>query len=612
MVVQHFLSQLLKKKVHPITGRSRGPLRTEEEQTAAPEAVDQAGDDPPTEDSQESGETPTNDDGIESGGSDASDEISGEDGRDDIDGGLGADLIDAGNGSDEVDGGKGDDSLDGGQGDDTLIGGLGDDTFAGGEGADLFDLSLGSDVIKDFNPEDGDRIILPDGQEFDLIQDGDDLVILLEDGSSRVLEGLSREAFEQQLQELILSLAAIKPVETEIVLTDGDDPFSPKEATDEPLKIDALAGNDTVEASDGDDTLDGGDGDDTLIGGAGDDRMIGRRGNDLLIGGEGGDTYVLTRGNDTIEGFSLDQDRLLVLKGQKYASEEIDDERGQGLLINLFEDDENPKTDDPKSSTLILGIGKGELQAHNILIKSGDLEVPYSEAGDIKGVIKGSNDSDYERVDDDGVVEESGKGRLIGTKRDDVIAGRGGNDQLSGEEGDDILEGGEGVDTLLGGRGDDWLSGGGDGDVYIISRGNDTIDGFNKERDRVALLIGQEYETENTDQGLLVHLVDPDDETIEHTTLFTGIQKGELTADNLLYINRDGRLVAQAALTVDDDNRLTIEGTADAEEIDAQKKLVDFNLKTNEDITSEQSLTPQGANITSYQGIDTIVGTAGS
>ena len=108
---------------------------------------------------------------------------------------------------------------------------------------------------------------------------------------------------------------------------------------------------------------------------------------------------MLTRGNDTIEGFNLDQDRLLVRKGQKYASEEIDDERGQGLLINLFEDDENPKTDDPKSSTLILGIGKGELQAHNILIKSGDLEVPYSEAGDIKGVIKGSNDSDYERVE---------------------------------------------------------------------------------------------------------------------------------------------------------------------------------------------------------------------
>ena len=60
-----FLSQLLKKKVHPITGRSRGPLRNEEEQTAAPEAVDQAGDDLPTEDSQESGEPPTNDDGIE-------------------------------------------------------------------------------------------------------------------------------------------------------------------------------------------------------------------------------------------------------------------------------------------------------------------------------------------------------------------------------------------------------------------------------------------------------------------------------------------------------------------------------------------------------------------
>ena len=42
--------------------------------------------------------------------------------------------------------------------------------------------------------------------------------------------------------------------------------------------------------------------------------------------------------------------------------------------------------------------------------------------------------------------------------------------------------------------------------------------------------------------------MDPDDDTIEHTTLFAGIQKGELTAENLLYIDRAGRLVAEAAM----------------------------------------------------------------
>ncbi|MDA7433911.1 hypothetical protein N8458_01890, partial [Synechococcus sp. AH-601-P18] len=113
-----------------------------------------------------------------------------------------------------------------------------------------------------------------------------------------------------------------------------------------------------------------------------------------MIGGDGGDTYVLTRGNDTIEGFSLADDRVLVRKGQLYATEEIDDERGQGLLIKLFDDDENPRTDDPKSSTLLLGIGKGQLQAHNVLIRDGDLEVPYSDEGDIQSVIRGSNQGD--------------------------------------------------------------------------------------------------------------------------------------------------------------------------------------------------------------------------
>ena len=137
-----------KKKVHPITGRRRGALLNEADPEDTPAEMDQSGGDSCSNDSENS-----------------SDQISAEDSQDDIDGGLGADLIDAGSGSDEVDGGKGDDLLDGGHGDDTLIGGLGDDTFAGGEGADSFELSLGSDVIQDFNPDDGHRIILPDGQD---------------------------------------------------------------------------------------------------------------------------------------------------------------------------------------------------------------------------------------------------------------------------------------------------------------------------------------------------------------------------------------------------------------------------------------------------------------
>ena len=270
--------------------------------------------------------------------------------------------------------------------------------------------------------------------------------------------------------------------------------------------------------------------------------MLGRAGDDLLIGGDGGDTYVLSRGNDMIEGFSLADDRVLVRKGQLYSTEEIDDERGQGLLIKLFDDDENPRTDDPKSSTLLLGIGKGQLQPHNVLIRDGDLEVPYSDEGDIQSVIRGSNQGDATVKTAIG-EEVSGKGRLNGTNKRDVIAGRGGDDQLSGGGSDDILEGGEGSDTLLGGRGDDWLSGGGDSDVYILSRGNDTIDGFNADRDRIAILEDQQYRAEETAEGLLVHLVDPDDQSIEHTTLFAGVVKADLSIENLIQIDRSGKQV---------------------------------------------------------------------
>jgi Ca2+-binding RTX toxin-like protein len=463
-------------------------------------------------------------------------------GANDIDAGLGDDLVDAGAGDDLVDGGKGDDAIDGGRGDDILIGGFGDDTLEGGAGADLFDLTQGDDVVTDFNPKQGDRLVLPEGQSYELIENGDDLLIRLEDGSTRVLEGVSRDEFARYLDEALVSDDLIQPVETEISLTEGDDDFAPETASDASLKVDALSGNDQVIGGEGDDTLDGGGGDDTLRGGAGADRLLGRAGDDLLIGGDGGDTYVLTRGNDTIEGFSLADDRVLVRKGQLYATEEIDDERGQGLLIKLFDDDENPRTDDPKSSTLLLGIGKGQLQPHNVLIRDGDLEVPYSDEGDIQSVIRGSNQGDATVKTANG-EEVSGKGRLNGTDKSDVIAGRGGDDQLSGGGGDDILEGGEGSDTLLGGRGDDWLSGGGDGDVYILSRGNDTIDGFNADRDRIAILEDQQYRAEETTEGLLVHLVDPDDQSIEHTTLFAGVVKADLSIENLIQIDSAGKRV---------------------------------------------------------------------
>ena len=73
------------------------------------------------------------------------------------------------------------------------------------------------------------------------------------------------------------------------------------EAANDRLTVNALAGDDVVDASglaaaaialaadggDGDDVLIGGAGNDTLLGGAGDDILIGGPGQDILDGGPG-------------------------------------------------------------------------------------------------------------------------------------------------------------------------------------------------------------------------------------------------------------------------------------------------------------------------------------
>ena len=80
------------------------------------------------------------------------------------------------------------------------------------------------------------------------------------------------------------------------------------EAANDRLTVNALAGDDVVEASglaagaiqltadggDGDDVLVGGDGNDVLLGGAGDDVLLGGPGIDVLDGGDGDDIEIQT------------------------------------------------------------------------------------------------------------------------------------------------------------------------------------------------------------------------------------------------------------------------------------------------------------------------------
>ena len=92
-------------------------------------------------------------------------------GNDELQGGAGNDRLFGGLGDDYLSAALGDDTLQGGPGNDELIGSEGADTLTGGSGADEFrffpgdtptDSSTHMDIITDFDPAEGDRIVLED------------------------------------------------------------------------------------------------------------------------------------------------------------------------------------------------------------------------------------------------------------------------------------------------------------------------------------------------------------------------------------------------------------------------------------------------------------------
>ena len=106
------------------------------------------------------------------------DTISSKDGRDRLIGGGGDDLVAGGGHHDTIRGASGNDTLRGGLGNDTLKGGPGNDVLRGGRGADRFQLSAGRDRIRDFKPNQGDRLNIPDRFQITSLQQNDNLILI--------------------------------------------------------------------------------------------------------------------------------------------------------------------------------------------------------------------------------------------------------------------------------------------------------------------------------------------------------------------------------------------------------------------------------------------------
>src|SRR5206468_1923904 len=172
----------------------------------------------------------------------------------------------------------------GGNGNDTILGGSAIETINGGDGDDFIDGNRGNDVAIMGAGDDTFRWDPGDGSA------GDDNIVIAGSAGSVEVTGLS-------------ATVAIRAAE----------------AANDLLSVNALGGDDTVDASalqadaikeltvdggDGDDVIRGGRGGDSLTGGEGDDSIDGNQANDIAFMGAGDDTFVWDPGDgsDVVEG----------------------------------------------------------------------------------------------------------------------------------------------------------------------------------------------------------------------------------------------------------------------------------------------------------------------
>ena len=244
-----------------------------------------------------------------------------------MNGGLGADILIGSEGNDLVNGGDGNDTALLGAGDDTFVWNPGDDndTLEGQAGFDTM-LFNGAAVAENIDiAAIGGRVLFfrnianvtmdlndVEGIDFNALGGADTIVV-------NDLSGT--DVTEINLNLAVGGVGDAQPDNVIVQGTNGDDValvvgdasgasvlglaaqvnITGAEAANDRLTVNALAGDDVVEASglaagaiqltadggDDDDVLVGGDGNDTLLGGDGDDVLVGGPGIDILDGGAG-------------------------------------------------------------------------------------------------------------------------------------------------------------------------------------------------------------------------------------------------------------------------------------------------------------------------------------
>ena len=495
----------------------------------------------------------------------------------------GDDVITAGNGLASLinltlDGGDGNDTITGGDGADTLLGGDGNDTVIGGRGNDVASLGAGDDTFV-WNPGDGSDTV-EGGAGFDTLQFNganvsENIDISANGGRVRFFRNVGNVTMDLNNVESIhfaalggadnitvndLSGTGVKQVAIDLASPPGSGTgdgqadtvtiegtaggnhitiansgasiaisglpaqvtIDGAEGANDSLVVDALGGNDRIDASAiaaGEImlTIDGGDGNDTITGSAGDDLLLGGDGNDTVIGGRGNDVALLGSGNDRFtwnpgDGSDIveGQDGVDILQFNGSNADENMDVSANGSRVRLFRDVANVTMDlNSIEQIKIATLGGTDSVTVNDLTGTGVNEVFVqlgSSAGGGDGqpdtvVVNGTATDDTIRVSTAGaavvVTGLSAKTDVNGIDPGSVdaltINGLGGDDNINasqlragqvkltinGGDGNDAITGSAGDDLVFGGRGSDTalLGGGNDTFVWNPGDGSDTVDG---------------------------------------------------------------------------------------------------------------------------------------
>ncbi len=279
-------------------------------------------------------------------------------------------------------------------------------------------------------------VTLPGAGAYEILRDGDDLVVRVA-GGSELSRDVAADVSVLQVagssgDDIVTVLDSGTAVDTPIVFVgdDGDDRFDASLATG----VVNLTGNG------GDDVLFGGSANDTLNGGSGKDELVGNAGDDLVQGqGSTGDTLDGGDGNDTLNGGSGND-----LIREFFA--------GDAVLTNATMTGRGTDTIISAERAALTGGGAAQTIDVSTFFTPGLTSVTLDGAG--------------------------GNDTLLGSDGSDVLVGSGGSDRIEGNAGNDRIIGGSGADTLIGGDGDDFIKGlGGSGDRLSGGNGNDTLNG---------------------------------------------------------------------------------------------------------------------------------------